>query len=86
MCFATLISLTQFNGFDTIGFGPCVQVRPAIDDLAAQLIEGRTHALVPPLGQLVPVTNQIEICVTEDVVSVLIEDVCHVSPVVSLLG
>ena len=64
-------------GVNAAGFGPSVQVRPAIDDLATKAVKRWPHVLVTPLGQLVAVADQIKFCVAKDVVSGLLEKIGH---------
>ncbi|MFT7190885.1 MAG: hypothetical protein ACI9AQ_001447 [Dinoroseobacter sp.] len=56
-----------------ICFSIGVQVCPAIDDLTAQTIERGPRILVPPLCKFIPVTEEVEVLVAQNVISVIVE-------------
>lgn len=62
-----------FIGISAISISPDIEVRAAIDDFSAKLVESGALHLVTPLRQLGAITNDVEFGIAQDVVAIIFE-------------
>jgi hypothetical protein len=65
------------SGISAARLNPFIQVGAAINDLAAEAVEGWALHLMPPLGQFVAITDNIEFRISQDIAAIIFKEVGH---------
>jgi hypothetical protein len=64
-------------GVDAVRFNPLIEITTTVNDLTTQTVIGGAHPFVAPLRQLVTITQQLKLRITQDIATIVFKYVRH---------